>query len=216
MKRIIFFWVIGLNMSITALLPVSKAGLISVIGGTDAPTSVLGPYAMTSFTDDLRQVPQDCTYVTSPFGQDITFSIPMKHFEIPENWFTWSHDYSGDTYWTGDNNQLVNVSLPSETAAFYFYAQPDSTDVHTITAVAFDGISDVEQISIDISGNGGASYFGFYGTDGTVISQIKILSDSCDFAIGEFGISIIPSPEALLLGNIGLGVVYELKRQHLL
>ena len=67
MKRLIFFWVIGLNMSITALLPVSKAGLISVIGGTDAPASILGPYTMTSFADDLRPAPLDCTYVTSPF-----------------------------------------------------------------------------------------------------------------------------------------------------
>jgi hypothetical protein len=216
MKKIIIFWVIGLNMSMAASLPVAKAGLTSVIGGTSAPVSTLGPYAMTSFADDKRPSYLDCSYVTSPFGNNITFNIPLKHHIVSEDWLVWSHDYKGDVYWTGQNDLLVTLTMPSGTTAFYFYAQPQNMAVHTITAIAFDGISDIVQMSLDVSGNNGASYYGFYGTDGSIITKIKIYSKTADFAIGEFGIAMIPVPEAFLLGNIGLSAVLELKRQHIL
>ena len=131
-----------------------------------------------------------------------------------QQWATWSNGYTGDVYWTGDGVNSVSISLPSGTSAFYFYAQPQNAGVHTITAVAFDGISEIETISQDVEGDSGASYYGFYGTEGTLITEITVYGGTIDFAIGEFGISIIPAPEAFLLCNVGLSFVFGLKRLH--
>lgn len=216
MKRILFFGVMELIMSMTVLVPVTKAGLISVISGTSAPAATLCSYEMTPFAEDLRQVLQEYSFVASPLGGNITFNMPLEHRSVPEQWLFWSHGYSGDVYWTGENGGVINMTMPSGTVAFYFYAEPRDAGVQTITAVAFDGVSDIEIISQDIDCNKGASYFGFYGTGGSVITDIMVYSEKNDLAIGEFGISMIPVPEALLLSNIGLSLVIELKRYRIL
>ena len=215
MKRILIFWVIGLNMLMEASVPVAKAGLSSVIGGVNAPASTLGSYTMTSFAEDLRSSYSLCSYVTSPAGENITFSIPLRKREVGVSWSTWSHDYKGDVYWTGGDEKFVILTMPEGTSAFYFYAQPQNAAVHTITATAYDKNDESERIIQNISGTGGASYYGFYNTGGSDISKISIYGDA-DFAIGEFGISMIPAPDAFLLCYIGLSAVLGLKRQNLL
>lgn len=215
MKRILFFWVIGSIMLMAGSISVAKAGLKSVIGGISAPASTLGPYSISPFADDLRQSCKKYSFVTSPLIGDISFDLPLEHREILKDWATWSHGYTGDVYWTGEEDHLVTLTMPAGTSAFYFYAQPQNVEINTITAVAFDGADCIEQISQEVYGNSGACYYGFYGTEGSVITKIRIYSDTEDFAIGEFGISMIPAPEAFVLGNIGLSFVLELRRHRI-
>lgn len=213
MKRIVFFRVIGLIMSITASESVAKAGLISVSGGQIMSPTTLGPYTITPFSDDLRPIGQQYTFVTSPLGGNVTFSFPMIHDEIMPGWSSWSNDYQGDVYWTGPGNHFAVLKMPSETCAFYFYAQPRYSDVHTISALAYDGISNICQISQEVHFYSGAGYYGFYCTEGSVIDTITIYCNTTDFAIGEFGISMLPAPGAILLGAIGVGIVGCLRRK---
>jgi len=43
---------------------------------------------------------------------------------------------------------------------------------------------------VDVQGDSGAQYFGFYGTGGDTVQSITIsTSDSTGFAVGEFGIN---------------------------
>ena len=202
-------------MSKVGLNSVAKAGLQSVIGGTNAPASALGPYSIVPFEDDLRKTYQQCSYVESPLTGNIYFNISLEHQEVSENCITWSHDYTGDIYWINDEDLCVLLTMPGDTSAFYFYAQPRGESIHTITASAYDGINCLEQISQEVNGNSGACYFGFYGTDGSAINKIYIRSDA-SYAIGEFGISMLPAPEAFLLGNIGICAVLELMRHKIL
>jgi hypothetical protein len=215
MKRKLFFWVIGFIMSMTASVPVAKAGLISVAGGTIAPLATLGPYTMTPFSDDLRPTNLVCSHVTSPSGENVFFSMPMVHNEIMDGWLSWSNSYSGDVYLTGEDTNMAVLIMPPETCAFYFYAQPRYKNEYTITATAYDGVSYKCTISQDVQGQAGACYYGFYGTEDNVIHSITIYSNT-DFAIGEFGISMLPAPEALLLSNMGLSIVLGLRRLSLL
>ncbi|MBN2590471.1 MAG: hypothetical protein JXA96_11470 [Sedimentisphaerales bacterium] len=214
MKRILTFWVIGMLMSIIGSKSITKAGIQSVIGGTSAPASTLGPYLTLPFEDDLRPSYQQCTYVESPLSGNLDFDLPLEHREVPTNWTTWSNGYTGDIYLTNEGEFFVSLTLPVGTSAFYFYAQPELKAENTITAIAFDGIDCIEQITQEVNGNSGACYFGFYGTNGSDIANVNISSDAA-YAIGEFGISMIPAPEAFLLGNIGLFSLIELKRHRI-
>ena len=212
MKRRLFFWVIGLKMLMAASLPVAEAGLISVCGGTSAPSSTLGTYTMTSFTDDERPTFSKYSFVAAPLGGNVTFGIPLEHWEIYENWTTWSHSYEGDIYWSGEDIHIITMILPAKTSAFYFYAQPCDPDEHTITAAAYDGVSFVSEISQSVSRDPGAAYFGFYGTNGSVIASITVSTETEDFVIGEFGISMIPAPCAIILAGIGVGMICRLRK----
>ena len=90
----------------------------------------------------------------------------------------------GDVYFR--NAESVTLTLPVGTGAFYFYVEPDY-GTHTFTAVAQDSTTSG---SISIGWEGGAKYFGFYGTAGDSIQSIVITaaSGTDSFAVGEFGL----------------------------
>jgi hypothetical protein len=200
-------------MSLAISISVSKAGLIGVTGGTSAPSSTLGPYTMTPFPADTQ--PANYTPVSSvasPLGGFVTFSSPLHHAHTPGEWGTWSHGYNGDVYYTA-GAQSVTLGMPGGTLAFYLYAQSNPFETHTITATASDGLSTSFEINQDVNGYQGASYYGFYGTESSMISSITVASETTDFAIGEFGIASIPAPGAICLGCIGLNFIGLLSRQ---
>lgn len=170
----------------------AASGTINFDGspGTGAPPATLGPYTMRQFTADPQSF-GTVAGVSGPTG-DVTFSPALYHVRVGSGWATWSNGYAGDVYWTF-GSLSATVNLPSNTSAFYLYAEPNPFAVFSITAQAQDGTTS-GPISVD--GLAGAQYFGFYATGTQHIASITI-SSGVDFAIGEFGINAQGSYVAL-------------------
>ena len=152
--------------------------------GTAAPPSTLGPYTMTQFGDDGRPNGDTVSDVPDPAGT-ITFSPSLTHTQVGVGWATWSHGYTGDVYST--SGTTITISLPAGTKAFYFYAEPNQFSLFSVEATAQDGTTSGP---IDVQGNSGAQYFGFYATGSATLSSITVTTaDPTGFAVGEFGIS---------------------------
>jgi hypothetical protein len=151
--------------------------------GTAAPPATLGPYTMTPFGNDGR-ADGTVSDVPDPAGT-IGFSPSLSHTKVGVGWATWSHGYTGDVYFTSGTQ--ITMTLPAGTKAFYFYAEPDQFQLFSVEAVAQDGTTSGP---IDVQGNSGAQYFGFYGTGNATLSSITVTSaDPLGFAVGEFGIN---------------------------
>ncbi len=183
MKTFASFLGTMLLICLVALLPcAARAGIFGEARGTAAPAATLGPYTMTPFPDDPRPPGPYVASVDSPLGGTVDFSIQLLHLTIPTG-PNWSHGYTGDVYWTATDS-LLELKLPAQTGAFYFYAQPGPNSVMKTITASSNGTT----VSQDVEWNGGASYFGFYADGTDTISSITITS-STDFAVGEFGIA---------------------------
>jgi hypothetical protein len=168
-------------------MPAMAASVSDTSPGTAAPPPTLGPYDMTPFADDNRAVFGRVTDVPAPGGGVLQFDRSLLHLEVGNGWSTWSHGYSGDVYADSGITQLV-MTLPENTRAFYFYAQPNRFATFNVTATASDGTTSGP---MPVSGIGGAQYFGFYTTDGSSLTTIQVDVDAGanGFAVGEFGIA---------------------------
>lgn len=173
----------------------AKADSISVdtSPGTAAPPPTLGPYTMTPFEADARELFQLVSDVPAPEGRTLQFDQLVDHYRIGDGWATWSHGYTGDVYFV-QGTRLV-MSLPADTKAFYFYAEPNVFDTFDVTATASDGTTSGP---ISVAGRSGAQYFGFYATGGATLSTITVTVDpgALGFAVGEFGIAYQKAPQS--------------------
>lgn len=149
--------------------------------GTNPPPATVGPWTMIPFSTDPTPVYDDVSAVAGPTG-DITFDVPVNRRMVGSGWATWSHGYTGDVYYT-NGAASVTITLPPNTMAFYFYVEPNPFSYHDITAVA-NGVSSGP---VSVTGDSGATYFGFYST-GSALTSVTVSSD-VDFAVGEFGIA---------------------------
>jgi hypothetical protein len=159
--------------------------------GTGAPPATLGPYTMTAFGLDPQPVNQGpiVTSVNDPAGT-VSFSPALNHSTVGNGWDTWSHGYTGDVYWT--TGSTITMTLPAGTRAFYFYAEPNTFAVFDVTATAQDGTTSGP---IQVQGNSGATYFGFYATGTPNIVSITVMTnDTTGFGVGEFGIAPAAAP----------------------
>jgi hypothetical protein len=190
MKTFASFFGTMLLICLVALPPcAARAGIFGEPRGTDAPAATLGGYTMTPFPADTRPLGNYVKLVNSPLGGAVGFIPDVIHLTIP-TWPSWSHGYTGDVYWTSTGVSSVELTLPAQTGAFYFYAQPRH-DSGTVTITASSNSTTISQ---DVDSNGGASYFGFYADGTDTLSSITITSitsstSDIDFAVGEFGIA---------------------------
>jgi hypothetical protein len=154
--------------------------------GTNAPPSTLGPYTMTAFGPDPQPTGTTVTGVRDPAVGTLTFSQALLHSTVGRGWATWSHGYTGDVYSNFDGSPIT-ITLPSRTRAFYMYAEPQAFDVFDVTATADDGTTSGP---VQVQGNSGAKYFGFYATGTPNLAFITVsTTDTSGLGIGEFGIS---------------------------
>lgn len=145
---------------------------------------------MTPFAVDTRAVGTSVSSVTDAAGT-VQFSPTLRHYRVGNGWATWSHGYTGSVYFSGEasggSDPRIELSLPSNTNAFAFYAEPNTFGNFSVEATASDGTSSEP---VRIEGRSGARYFGFYGTAGRKLTSITVTaSDSRGFAIGEFSIN---------------------------
>jgi type IX secretion system substrate protein len=179
--------VLGLLVSSTSVAQI----VFSVGPGTGAPPPTLGPYPMTAFAADPAGLGATVTTAPGPNG-NVTFNQNMTHYKIGSGWATWSHGYTGDVY-SSQGSQTISMAMPPNTVACYFYAEPNTYAVFTVKATAQDGTNSG---LINVHGNSGATYFGFYSTNGVALANISVVvgAGSSGFAVGEFGISQCAPP----------------------
>ncbi len=164
---------------------------------TDAPPPTLGGFTMVPFEEDNR--PTLVFYpdvpLPAPYTGVLGFTPDLRHNKIGDGWQTWSHGYTGSVYFTGTGVNSMTFTLPPETRAFYFYAEPNIQNVFNIEAIGEAGSrSSVSSGPIPVDGLGGAKYFGFYTQGLEAISQIVVTAEAGanGFAVGEFGIFVGP------------------------
>jgi hypothetical protein len=142
---------------------------------------------MTPFAADPQSTFTNVSGVAAPTGGTVGFSPSLEHLTVGGGWATWSNGYTGDVYWNqGQGDTALSMPTGPGTTAFYFYAEPDAFASLDITATAQDGTT----TTVSVNGDGGAQYFGFYGTGGDMIASITVSGADGDFAVGEFGIAI--------------------------
>lgn len=196
MRRILLAALVLIAVSVSE----AHAAIIVQSLGTGAPPAVLGGYSMTPFPNDVRPVVSNVNDVTSPLGGLLSFNIPLTHREVGNGWGSWSHGYTGDVYYSNGATSIA-LTLPPNTGAFYFYAEPNPFNVFNITATANDGTF----LTIPVNGSAGAAGWGFYTTGGALTSIT--VSSNVDFAIGEFGIAAAAVPEPATMAVFGLMAV---------
>jgi hypothetical protein len=209
----------GLAAFVALSLAVLGAGVAHASGfgvnvvtspGTNAPPTTLGPYHMYQFGADPQTEcgpgngynPAPVTGVGLPANTgangphgSITFSRTLDHTRIPDCWLSWSNGYAGDVYDTcvaptpDCVETTVTISLPPNTSAFYLYAEQNAFASYDITGTGRAG-NNTASATVSVSGDGGAQYYGFYVTAGSLTSvKIDIDAAAQGFAVGEFGIA---------------------------
>ena len=214
---------------ILALLLVASGAEAAVVFqnlGTSAPPTTLGPYHVGAFDQTPQAAITDFTSVSSipgnPEGSDLGVSPNLDKRTIGASWGTWSNGYTGVVYYGADVTSMM-LTLPTGTAAFYFYAEPNQFSDFNVSATTAQGATSGP---ISVNGQGGANGFAFYSSPGDPILTITVTcTDASGFAIGEFGaVSVqqagsepVPAVSPWGLGILGaalaLGGAFLLKKR---
>jgi hypothetical protein len=197
--------------SAVLLAIVNYAGAVGILDGmslgTAAPPTTLGGWSMTPFGPDAS--PLDSLVTT--IGP-VNFNQAVTHQRVGVGWGTWSHGYSGDVYhtaWSANQTSLA-MTFSSSINALYFYTEPVNFASFTFTATTQDGTT----LSQVVYGDSGAAGFGFWGGASDVISLVTVTgTDTLGFAIGEFGVHVIPEPSSFALAGLGAAALVIARRR---
>jgi hypothetical protein len=196
---------LAMLVALTISVSTSRAAVIfDGSPGTGPPPATLGPYQITPFPNDPRAEFTVTNFAPGPTGL-VLFNPLVQLLTVGSGWGTWSHGYTGDVYWTQGATALT-MTLPTNTKAFRFYAEPDPFGFFNITATTNNGTTSGP---IPVDGFAGAKYFGFFTT--TLFESIASITvtSTVDFAVGEFGIfaggRILPCPPYPQMGPCVVG-----------
>jgi PKD repeat protein len=174
---------------------IARAAAIQFVNlGTGAPPAHLGTYDMFPFSVAAQAAVADSSLVTSIPGSPVPGSIivspQFKKLTVPTGWDNWSHGYAGPVFWSNFND-TATLTLPPNTRAFQFWAEPNLYGTFAVTATTDAGIS---SCPVTVTSPGGATGFGFYSEQGDAINTITIVtSGTLGYAIGEFSIAQWPN-----------------------
>jgi surface antigen len=159
--------------------------------GDASPPATLGPFTMQRFPARGALLRATNASVWGPTGA-IGFQPALTGLEVANGWRTWSNGFTGDVYEASASVRSplsspgLTISLPPGTKAFYFYAEPNHWATFSITVTVQETASASRGWALQVAGEGGAEYFGFYSKNST-ISAIYVSSQET-YAVGEFGI----------------------------
>lgn len=159
--------------------------------GTGAPPATLGGFTVSS----IDSIPSDGTTISTLTDTVATlkFSLPVRAATVPGTWTAWSHSATPRVLISFDNS--LSFTLAPNAAVFYLYIEPADPYSHSITVKAYNGPSILASGTENVTGNGGASGFGFYADAGEQITKIGITAQpgSSGFAIGELAMTPLRS-----------------------
>ena len=195
---------LALALSALALATASFAANADILFqnlGTSAPPTTLGSHVVTPFDQTPQALIADGTDLNSipggPNGETLGISPLAKKRNVPTTWGTWSHGYVGAVYRVTGNQ--IALTLPVNTGAFYFYAEPDSGTLN-LTATTDTGVTSP---SLAVGSSAAANGFAFYATAGESIASVTITASGDFFAVGEFGIRVVPPTTCASEGYTG-------------
>jgi hypothetical protein len=139
--------------------------------------------------------------LASPFG-NLSFGSEVEKHIIGSGWNTWSNGYQGEVYYNKGASSL-EIKLPPGIIAFDLYIEPEVLDFFEIAVTATNGKTSTANLSQNVNGDGGAKYFGFYGTDGDLIQSITLIDKSGGAANGfaMAQLRVAPVPEPITMGG---------------
>jgi hypothetical protein len=167
---------------------------------------------MVGFPTEIRAEYDTVFDVAAPptFGAPLTFDQGLELDFVGSGWATWSHGYSGAVYQLFEQGVSgvtgITMTLPPNTLAFYAYIQPNLKDVYQFTIN-----SGTASAILEIDGNGGAKYVGFW-TDDASSPLLSVVVDQPDgaalgLAVGGFGINGVPDAGAWQSGLAALAAL---------
>ncbi len=190
--------------------PSGNATIIGVAGGfLENPPTMLGPYSMTPFPEDPREMYAVVGDAPAPFGAPLRFSRPMLLVQqTPTRGGPWPfQQYSGPVYTSATPGDFptdqMELILPSDTRALYLFVSSSFASGRFMRITADDGTF-VRQFSFV----GSPNYYGFYQDDpaGPALRSLRISTDlggpAALIFVGQFGIAI-PEPATLTLLAVG-------------
>jgi len=185
--------------------------------GFGAPPTHVGGIAVTPFDVVPQAAIVDTTDVStipgSPVLGDLTVTPDVEKRTMPGSWNSvWSNGYTGPIFFAPGELSLT-LTLPPNTTAFYFHAQPDRFGTYTITATGADGTTSgpVAITTNSSSAESDIPGLAFHVTaPGEFISSITVTveADAGAFGIAQFGIGtdappVPPAPTVTAVPTLG-------------
>jgi hypothetical protein len=189
-------------------VPLAQAATQTYLGGTAVPPDTLGSVLLKRLTNDPR--PEGSLVLDVPAPVSLTLDRCVEVRNVGSGWGGWSHGFDGTVYYTSGRELILTP--PPGTLALGLSLEPNLAGVFK-----FELSTDSAWVSVNVDGDGGAQYVGFWSDDATEpIRYLRILDTTGGadgFAVAEAGVYFVPVPEpaataaTLLLTALGWTLV---------
>jgi hypothetical protein len=122
--------VVSLGLLGVGVASAQAAVIFNGAPGSGAPPATLGPYTMTPFPTDTRTQGSTVSSIPAPNAKQVLLSPSSELRAVGAGWATgaWAGGtYSGALYFA-NGATTQTLTLPPDTGAVYFYAEPGQRD----------------------------------------------------------------------------------------